>query len=88
MINLYVPSSQVFDTVELFSLPNQRKLGLRFLARHLLHVDIQQHTHDSIEDARTALQLYQKYQQLKESGTLQQTLHQLYETGHRSGFKV
>jgi len=47
-----------------------------------------QHTHDSIEDARTALQLYLQYVKLQRDGTLQQCLHALYEQGHRSGFKV
>jgi DNA polymerase III epsilon subunit-like protein len=88
MLNIIIPPRQVFDTVELFSLPNQRKLGLRFLALHVLQLNIQQDTHDSIEDARTALQLYHQYMELKQKGTLQQCLMQLYETGHRSGFKV
>jgi hypothetical protein len=88
MLNLTVPAEQICDTVELFCLPNQRKLGLRFLATHLLNVNIQVNTHDSIEDARTALQLYRKYMQLKQQGSLQQCIHALYEAGHRSGFKL
>jgi len=88
MLNLFVPATQIFDTVDLFSLPNQRKLSLRFLAVHLLQTDIQQQTHDSIEDARTALQLYHKYRELKQKGTLEQTIRDLYATGHRAGFKV
>ena len=88
MINMCIPAEQICDTVELFSLANQRKLSLRFLAQHLLQSTIQQDTHDSIEDARTALQLYYKYREIKSKGQLQQVLHQLYEQGHRSGFKV
>lgn len=68
MCNIVVPSSQIFDTSEMFYLPHQRKLGLSFLAAHLLGLQVQVKTHDSIEDARTALQLYQKYKQLKEEG--------------------
>jgi len=49
---------QVVDTVDLFYLKRQRKISLRFLAAYLLRQDIQQVTHDSIEDARTALSLY------------------------------
>ena len=50
---------QVVDTVELFHFKRQRKLSLRFLAGYLLGVGIQKYTHDSIVDARTALQLFQ-----------------------------
>jgi hypothetical protein len=50
---------QVVDTVELFHFKRQRKLSLRFLASYLLGVGIQETTHDSIVDARTALQLFQ-----------------------------
>ena len=43
------------DTVDLFHAMRSRKLSLRFLASYLLHASIQEHTHDSIEDAATAL---------------------------------
>ncbi len=45
--------------MELFHFKRQRKLSLRFLAGFLLGVGIQKDTHDSIVDARTALQLFQ-----------------------------
>ena len=51
--------AQVVDTVELFHFRRQRKLSLRFLAHQLLGVGIQATSHDSIVDARTALQLFQ-----------------------------
>ena len=45
--------------MELFHFKRQRKLSLRFLASYLLGASIQKDTHDSIVDARTALQLFQ-----------------------------
>eukprot|EP00752_Nemacystus_decipiens_P004347 g3971.t1 len=60
MCNLTLPPSQVIDTVHLWSLPGQRKISLRFLAQYLLNINIQGETHDSIEDARIALALYNK----------------------------
>ena len=44
---------QIRDTVELWRLPNQRKISLRFLAAYLLRAEIQDELHDSIEDAKT-----------------------------------
>lgn len=49
---------------------------------------IQSVTHDSIEDARTALALYQKYCQLKASGDLVMELQNLYEAGKKAQWKV
>ncbi len=53
IINIWVPPDQVIDTVEIFHLPGQRKLSLRFLASCLLSASIQTETHCSIEDAKT-----------------------------------
>lgn len=58
VINLYVPSHQVIDTVELYRLPGKRFLSLKFLAALVLQQSIQGATHDSIEDAQTALRLF------------------------------
>jgi len=62
--NLFVPPTQVLDTLDLWSLPAQRKLSLRFLAGCVLGSNIQGETHDSIEDARTALHLWERYRDL------------------------
>jgi PAB-dependent poly(A)-specific ribonuclease subunit 2 len=55
----------VRDTVDLWRLPNQRKISLRFLAAYVLEEDIQDEIHDSIEDAKTALLLYRAYMTLQ-----------------------
>jgi hypothetical protein len=83
-----VRGEQVVDTVELWRVEGQRRLSLRFLAKHVLGVDIQRDVHDSIEDARTALQLMGKWEELKQRGKLDETLRQLYQTGRVQGFKV
>ena len=85
-INLVVPPDQIVDTVELFHFKRQRKLSLRFLARRLLGIDIQQGSHDSIEDARTALRLYAKYQELQRDGTFRDVLLDLYRHGKAYGW--
>jgi hypothetical protein len=60
---------------------------LKFLAWYLLDQSVQVATHDSIEDARTALLLYQKYLELKQAGTLQDTLKEIYDKGNSLGFR-
>ena len=89
IINLFVPPSQVMDTVDLFRLPGQRKISLRFLAAFLLRKGIQGDTHDSVEDARYALLLYRKYVELKRSGeeALTRTIQAIYECGRRTNWK-
>ncbi|KAI7904509.1 ubiquitin carboxyl-terminal hydrolase-domain-containing protein [Cokeromyces recurvatus] len=87
IINLLVPPEQIIDTVDIYHLRNrQRKISLRFLAWHLLHQDIQAETHDSIEDARTALVLYKKYLEYKKDGTFGQVLEEIYEAGHKANW--
>ncbi|KAI2610550.1 ubiquitin carboxyl-terminal hydrolase-domain-containing protein [Hypoxylon sp. NC1633] len=88
VINIHVPKSQVIDTSDLFFIKERlRKLSLQFLAHTLLKEDIQQSTHDSIEDARTALKLYRKYQEFDEAGILDPMLHEIYAKGVASNFK-
>ena len=87
IINLWVSSSALIDTVELFHLTGQRFISLKFLASKLLNRTIQTEVHCSIEDARTALEVYRVYLKLKREGTLEQTVKSLYETGRSSGWK-
>ncbi|KAK9796711.1 hypothetical protein WJX73_008700 [Symbiochloris irregularis] len=86
MINIIVPPEQVLDTVELFHFKRQRKLSLRFLAAYLLQSDIQSATHDSIEDARTALLLYKEYEKHVTAGTLRDKLLEIYRWGKQHGW--
>ena len=88
MINVFVPPAQIVDTVELFHFKRQRKLSLRFLASYLLGADIQKDTHDSIEDARTAVRLYEKYLEMREDGegAFREKLLEIYRFGKQHGF--
>jgi len=87
-INIHVPRSQIIDTVELFQLPRQRKISLRFLANFLLHSDIQQETHCSIEDAQTALKVYHRYLEYVEKGEFEQLLNEVYTVGRNSNWQI
>lgn len=89
IINIYVPPEQIIDTVDIYHLPErQRKLSLRFLAWAVLHSNIQAETHDSIEDARTALQLYELHYRLEAEGTWDEKLEDVYREGWQTNFKV
>ncbi|KAI9712687.1 MAG: poly(A)-specific ribonuclease [Bogoriella megaspora] len=88
-INIHIPRAQVVDTVDLFFIKSrQRKLNLRFLAWYLLKEDIQTEMHDSVEDARTALRLWRKYQEFDDAGILEQMLEEVYKRGREVGFRA
>ncbi|KAH7135765.1 PAB-dependent poly(A)-specific ribonuclease subunit PAN2 [Dendryphion nanum] len=88
-INMHVPKKQVVDTVDLFFKPSlHRKLNLKFLAWCVLKESIQQDTHDSIEDATTALKLWRKYEEFMDAGVLEQMLNDIYSTGREYGFRA
>ncbi|KAB5583054.1 ubiquitin carboxyl-terminal hydrolase-domain-containing protein [Coniochaeta sp. 2T2.1] len=89
VINIQVPRSQIIDTIELFYLKSRlRKLSLAFLAWFLLKEDIQMETHDSIEDARTALKLYRRYLEFEDAGVFEQILSEIYRVGRDLNFKA
>ena len=83
--DIFVPPSQILDTVNIYHLPHRhRKISLRFLSWVVLQQDIQSTgTHDSIEDARTALQLYEKHSQLEAEGEWEHLLEDIYIKGGR-----
>lgn len=74
----------MIDTVDLYFLRNrQRRLSLRFLSWFILGENIQTDTHDSIEDARSALRLYKAYHEFEERGVFDEKLEELYRAGKR-----
>ena len=87
-INLVISSRQVVDTVDLFKLEGQRNISLRFLAWYVLKMDVQSSMHDSIEDARTALLLYEAYERLEQRGELRVFLEKLYQDGRGCGWRA
>ncbi|OQR98814.1 hypothetical protein ACHHYP_07866 [Achlya hypogyna] len=88
IVNLFVPPDQVIDTVELYQQPNMRKIALRFLVVYLFKAHIQLETHDSIEDARAALMLHNKYRELMTKNEFERTLMEIYAAGRQSRWKI
>lgn len=88
-INLQVPRAQIRDTIEFYYLPDfKRKLSLKFLAYVVLKEAVQTRNHDSIEDATTALLLYEKYMELKAAGEFEGALKRIYSEGQLLRFRV
>lgn len=88
VINIQVPKAQIIDTIDLFYQKNyRRKLSLKFLAWHFLKQGIQIDTHDSIVDAKIALQLYRKFLEFEDAGITRGMLSEVYRVGDSMGFK-
>lgn len=86
-ININIPAAQIRDTA-IYFLRGKRYLSLRYLAFALLDRNVQEGNHDSIEDAYTALILYQKYLDLQTQGTLEQVLDRIYSEGRALNYRV
>lgn len=54
----------------------------------ILGKNVQTGNHNSIEDARSALDLYDKYLELVKENKLKDELDRVYLEGARTGFKV
>ncbi|KAI9733955.1 MAG: poly(A)-specific ribonuclease [Cirrosporium novae-zelandiae] len=93
-INIHVPPNQFIDTQRLYHIPAKaRKLSLRFCAWSVLREHVQEggreEGHDSIEDARTALRLWRKFEEVKAKGEgeVEKMLEEVYREGVVLGFK-
>ena len=87
-INIHVPPAQVIDTSKLFYTKERRQyLGLAYLAGELLGENVQEGNHDSIEDARTALHLWRKYEELRKAGRLASALEMVYDKKKVEAFR-
>lgn len=93
VIGIVVSQNQIIDTVEIYR-PNihSRFLSLKFLCYYVLNIDIQDQTHDSIEDAQAALALYRYYLEYVEKESLEKfqkdKLNELYTIGFATQFKI
>ena len=54
----------------------------------MLDREIQTDTHDSIEDAQTAMAVYRKYREMVNQGNFDDALQRLYDTGRASSWMV
>jgi PAB-dependent poly(A)-specific ribonuclease subunit 2 len=87
-VNIIVPPHQIIDTVEIFHKPGMRYVSLRFLVNYVLGRDMQQDTHDSIEDAHAAYELYQKALEWKNEGVFDERLQEIYSYGEKTSWMI
>ena len=86
-INMHVPNEQIVDTVDLFlQRDNARRLKLAMLAEVLLREEVQTGNHDSIEDARTALRIWRKYQEFDDAGIVEQMINKVYRDARKTNW--
>ena len=87
-VNLFVPPYQIIDTIELYRIEQRRHISLRFLTNYVLKRDMQQDTHDSIEDAKTAYELYKHALDLTTKNEFEKFLHELYQHGDKTEWRL
>lgn len=87
-VNLIVPPNQILDTVKIFHQSGRRYVSLRFLFNFVFGRDMQQDTHDSVEDAQAAFELYRKAMEWKREGIWEQRIKELYELGGKTSWKL
>ena len=63
-------------------------VSLRFLAWHFMNLSIQTETHDSVEDAKTALSLYKKFKEMEKNGCAQHAVEKLYQIGKDCNWRI
>ena len=85
---MFVPPEQLIDTVTIFRKENSRFISLRFLANCLLGKQIQQDTHDSVEDAKIAYEIYLSALRLKRQGIFQKVLGDVYQYGRKTEWRL
>jgi len=88
IVNVFCPPAQIIDTVVIFYQTRARMIGLRFLVNYLFGHDMQTDTHDSIEDARAAWEVYKKAVALKAADEFDLTLTKIYEFGRKTEWKL
>jgi PAB-dependent poly(A)-specific ribonuclease subunit 2 len=88
VMHLVIPSTQILDTVEIYRIPSQRKISLKFLMWYVFNEAVQMHEHDSIEDARCALRLYLKYEELQKQGKFDAFIQELYQKGNETNWLI
>lgn len=85
--NMHVPREQIIDTADLFlQKDNARRLRLAMLAELLLREEVQTGSHDSIEDARTALRLWRKYQEYEDAGIGEHIINKAYRDARKTNY--
>lgn len=86
MLNIVVPPEQTIDTMDLYYSGRGRRLSLKFLSSFFLRYSIQGDTHDSIEDATAALELFRIYEKMVAQGSFEEMLQKAYDWGTMAGW--